>query len=57
LGAKCPCANNKYFSKLNICITQCKKNIGQPPGKLTVDGRKRYLEKSLNYKGIAELCA
>jgi hypothetical protein len=29
-----------------------------PPGKLIIDGRKKYSEKSLKYKlGIVELCA
>ncbi len=29
-------------------------NIGWPLGKLTIDGRKQYLEKSLKYKGTVE---
>ncbi len=32
-------------------------NTRQPPSKLTIDGRKKYLEKSLKYKGTIELCA
>jgi hypothetical protein len=33
------------------------KHIGRPLGKLTIDGRKQYSQKSLKYKGTVKLFA
>jgi hypothetical protein len=31
-------------------------NIGWPPSDLTINGKKRYLKKSLKFNGIDEMC-